>query len=219
MANVLSIAYFVVGVTVIHAGLLLWTAVVLPRPVERARLALQDHPVRSFFGGVLFCLVLLAIVSALLLVRLQTVAALDRLLAVAAATLGVTRPYNDAWIATHMLAWLFAAPVLSGFIVGGAAFARIFAARARALMQRDSPLLVLMLGALVTSSSYFLPFAGWFAFLPVVGLMSVGAGVLGIFSWRDPRTRIAEHSPLSRQEAPPELGSPARAAAGREHAR
>ena len=57
-----------------------------------------------------------------------------------AETLHFVRFYNDAWILTNGFLWLLAAPILAGFVIGGAGFADLFARCARAMMRDDRPL-------------------------------------------------------------------------------
>jgi hypothetical protein len=98
----------------------------------------------------------------------------------AAEVLQFNRFYNDAFILTNCIAWPLAAPAMVGWIIGGAGFAQLFANRARALMPEDRPLLALALGAITLSFAFFLPPVGWFVFLPIITLMSIGAGLLAI---------------------------------------
>ena len=94
--------------------------------------------------------------------------ALDNGIQLAADTLQFNRFYNDAYILANCAAWPLAAPAMVGWIIGGAAFAQLFASRARSLMHDDRPLLALILGAITESFAFFLPAVGWFVFLPVI---------------------------------------------------
>jgi hypothetical protein len=203
MASVYSIAFSVVGIIAIHSCLLVWTALLLPRPVERARQRLESRPVTSLLMGLFSCLLTIGLVSAFLLFRPQSVRGVAELLEFLADNLHITRFYNDDWIITNLFVWLLAAPMMAGAIVGGAGFARLFAARAGALMRKDRPLLGLACGALCTSASYFMPIVGWFVFLPLVGLMSVGAGVGGM--WGGRATRAVDSLPTTSGRPNPQL--------------
>ncbi len=179
MANVYSIAFTILGVVVAHSCLLVWTAIVLPRPVERARRRIEGRPVLSFIAGLIFCLATAAAVGGYLMIRARIEPRLDEGLNYLSVHLQFTRTYNDSWILTNLLAWILTIPVLAGFIFGGAGLAQIFAIRSRAMMRDDRPLLGLTYGAFCTSVAYFLPVVGWFVYLPIVGLISIGAGVCG----------------------------------------
>jgi hypothetical protein len=131
---------------------------------------------------------------------------MDDLLQYLSVHLQFTRSYNDAWILTNGLIWPLAAPVLTGLIFGGAGFAQLFGIRARSMMRDDRPLLGLTYGALCTSVSYFLPLVGWFIYLPIVGLISIGAGICGILGRST--ARIAEHRGATVHRQEPILSSP-----------
>lgn len=200
MANVYSIAFTVLGVWAAHSCLLVWTAIVLPGPVERAQRRIELRPVWSFFIGLACCLATLCLIGGFSLLRPRLELRFDDLLDYLSVHLAFTRSYNDAWIATNGLVWLLGAPVLAGFIFGGAGLARIFGIRARAMMRDDRPLLGLTCGAACTSASYFMPLVGWFIFLPIVGLISIGAGICGMLGIGAARGIEARSSIAARQE-------------------
>lgn len=200
MANVYSIAYTVLGIVAAHCLLLVWTAVVLPAPVERARRRIETRPLATFFVGLVACLLTVGLVAGYSALRATLLPKLDDLLAYLSVHLQFTRTYNDAWILVNAAAWIFAAPILAGFIIGGAGFAQSFGIRARAMMRDDRPLLGLSYGALCTSAAYFLPLVGWFVYLPIVGLISIGAGLCGIFGRSAARGNETRSTPARRQE-------------------
>jgi len=180
MANVYSIAFTVLGVVAAHCCLLVWTAIVLPGPVDRARRRIETRPVSNFFIGLACFAATVCLFGGFSAVRAQLVPKIDDGLEYLSVHLQFTRSYNDAWVLTNWLQWPLAAPVFAGFIFGGAGFAQIFGIRARAMMRDDRPLLGLTFGALCTSTSYFLPLIGWFVYLPIVGLISIGSGICGM---------------------------------------
>jgi len=180
MATVYAVTFTVLGLVVMYSSLIVWTALVLPAPVARARARLEARPVASFFAGLgFFLLTVLAYVGFLIVRNLWMVALTDGL-QWSSDRLQFGRFYNDVVILANCAAWPLAAPAMVGWIIGGAAFAQLFAARARPLMHEDRPLLALILGAFVESFAFFLPPVGWFVFLPVITLMSIGAGLLAI---------------------------------------
>jgi hypothetical protein len=103
----------------------------------------------------------------------------------------------------QLLGWIVMGPMLTSSIVGGAAFSSILAERMARQMKNDSRILALAGGALCTSLSSLLPVIGWFVFLPVVGLISTGSGLMALLSKRHVR----------RPESPAPAPSPAPAAA------
>ena len=201
MANIYAIAFSVLGVILLHSCTLAWAAMLLPGPVARARQGLEARPVASFLIGLASSLVMAGLVIGFLLVRSRCLVWVSESLDYLADRLQFARFYNDAWIITNGLVWILAAPLLVGLIVGGAGFAQLFAARARPLMREDRPLLGLAWGSLCTSAAYFLPLVGWFVFLPVVGLMSIGAGICGIVSRSPLRATESRPAASPRREA------------------
>jgi len=206
MANVYSIAFTVLGVVFAHCCLLVWTAIVLPSTVERARRRIETRPVSSFLVGLVCCLLTIGLFAGFSAIRARIVPRVDELLQYLSVHLQFTRTYNDAWILTNWFVWPLAAPVFAGWIFGGAGFSQLFAIRARALMRDDRPLLGLTYGALCTSASYFLPFVGWFVFAPIVGMISVGAGICALLSRS--AAHGAEHRSATVRRQEPILSTP-----------
>ncbi len=200
MASVLSIVFAVIGAIVLHAGLLVWTALVLPRPVERARQRLESRPIKSFVVGLATLGAFLAMACLFFLFRGTLMIGMDNTLQFLYDTLHVTRFYNDAWIFANAILWLLMSPVMAAGILGGAAFAQLFAIRARPLMRDDRPLMGLTWGAICTAAGYFVPFVGWYLYLPIVGLISIGAGLQALVSRDDP-PRSKPRQELERQES------------------
>ena len=165
---------------VTYSSLVVWTALILPAPVARARTRLETRPVASLIAGIGFFLLTLLVYGGFLLVRHSWLVFLSNQLDQASASLQFGRFYNDVYILGNFVAWPLAAPAMAGWVIGGAGFAQMFATRARSLMHEDRPLLALVLGATSESLAFFLPAVGWFVFLPVVSLMSIGAGLLAV---------------------------------------
>ncbi len=181
MATVYAVTFVVLGLVVMYSSLVVWTALVLPGPVARARTRIETRPVASFFAGLaIFVLTVLALCGFFAAATIGWSSSPTSFSRVSD-SLQFNRFHNDEYIIANCAAWpLLAAPAMVGWIIGGAAFAQLFASRARALMRDDRPLLALILGAITESFAFFLPAAGWFVFLPVVTLMSIGAGLLAI---------------------------------------
>ncbi|HEX4143286.1 MAG TPA: hypothetical protein VHY91_07030 [Pirellulales bacterium] len=191
MATVYTVTFTVLGLVVMYSSLVVWTALILPAPVARARARLEAKPVASFFAGLAFFLLTLLAYVGFLVIRNPWLAPVDESLQRASGILQFNRFYNDAYIVLNCVAWTVAAPAMVGWIIGGAGFAQLFASRARTLMHEDRPLLALGLGAITASFAFFLPPVGWFLFLPVVTLMSIGAGLLAILK---PHALLIAHS-------------------------
>ncbi len=193
MATVYSVTFTVLGLVVMYSSLVVWTALILPAPVARARSRVESRPVASFFAGIGFFLLTALAFAGFLLVRNAWLVALDNGIQHASDALQFNRFYNDAFILANCAAWPLAAPAMVGWIIGGAAFAQLFANRAQSLMRDDRPLLALILGAVTEGFAFFLPAVGWFVFLPVITFMSIGAGLLAILK---PHPQFSGHGGL-----------------------
>jgi hypothetical protein len=184
MANVLSVVWSVVGSVATLTGLLVWAALMMPGPVGRARLWLEVKPAVSFFLGVLFCGATLPILIGFALVRKSWMPGILDAITFTSSSLdlGISGYYtNTLFRIVHLL---LAAPIAVGAVIGGAGFALALAGRIGERTRGDSPMLALVGGALCTSLSAFFPLIGWLIFFPIVGLMSVGAGIMGIVTKR-----------------------------------
>lgn len=174
MANVLAIVWFVIGVVVSQTALLVWTALLLPGRVERARRRIETEPVRSFFRGLGVLVVTLVVAGALV-------------------RQGRPGP-------VQLLGWLLTGPMLAGWAAGAAAIARIAADRIRGASSPGAPgFLPLLGGALCTVLGGLAPFVGWFVFGPLIGLISIGAGVPALFGRE--RREAPARAPEVRQPA------------------
>ena len=119
MATVYSMTFTVLGLVVMYSSLLVWTALILPAPVARARVRLETRPVASFFAGLGFFLLTVLGYAGFLLLRNPWMVTLDESLQQVAGALQFTRFYNDAFILANCAAWPLAAPAMVGWIIGG----------------------------------------------------------------------------------------------------
>lgn len=165
MANVLTFVWLVIAYIVTSTALMVWTALMLPRPVAAARRRLETRPGRSFGMGLLFWIVTMFFAMSLL------------------------KEGRGAHL--QFLGWIVMAPGLASSVIGGAAFAELVAARLRPQMRTEAPLPALIGGALCTTLSGLLPLVGWVVFFPVVSLMAIGSGAAGILEAR----RAAKQKP------------------------
>jgi hypothetical protein len=186
MASVLSIVFSVIGAIVLNAALLVWTALVLPRPVERARQRIESRPINCLFTGLIVIAAAAGLTALFYLVRGPILIATEKLLQYLSDIMHVTRFYNDTWTFANGLLWFLLTPAMACWAIGLSAFAQLFAIRARPLMRDDRPLLGVAWGALCTTASGFVPIVGWFLFVPLVGLISVGAGLQALISRSEP---------------------------------
>jgi hypothetical protein len=155
VANVLTVVWFVIAYVVMNSAIQVWAGLMLPGPVERARERVERRPVACFFLGALI--------------------------------LGITAAFSLSMLAAgspgpvQLLGWIVAGPMLAGSIVGGSAISQLLAGRMQAQMRTESRMLALVSGALCTTLASLLPIIGWFVFLPIVGMISIGAGTLALF--------------------------------------
>jgi len=176
MANVLTVVWFVIGWAAMQTCLGVWLALMLPNRVERARERVEKAPKSTFFAGAAFW-----IVSAF----------------VAVAMIQNGRPGP-----VQLLGWISAGPMLAASAIGGAAFAQILSERIRERSPQTSPLSALAIGALCTALSGLLPVIGWFVFLPLVGFISIGAGLSGLFARKGGRKEVAPATHVVELPAP-----------------
>lgn len=184
MANVTAVTNFVVGFVIMHASLLVWIAIMAPGTVHRARQRLETRPIASLLWGLGVFSAMLLTGSGLLLLRMQCIGLVSGVLQHLSEWLAVNRLSHDSYMVTHGLGWLLMAPFMICWAFGGAAFAELFASRIRRFTDNEHSVRALVGGAFCTSAAGFLPLVGWFAFLPLVGLMSIGAGTCALLSFR-----------------------------------
>jgi hypothetical protein len=184
MANVLSVVWFVIGSVATLTAVWVWTCLMLPAPVGRARRRLERQPLVCFFQGLLFCAAALLVLTALVYIRLRVLLAVGESLKDLSFLLGIRSRDYFAPVFVQSVGLMTVGPLLAGLTVGSAGVVQILAGRMRQQRPNGSPLFALCGGALATALSAFLPIIGWLVFTPVVGLMSVGAGVMGVFSRR-----------------------------------
>jgi hypothetical protein len=165
MGLVLSIVWIVIALIVSATSSMVWVALMLPNRVEQARERIEKKPLVSLFVGLGVGLLTIVVTGAMV--------------------------QNGRPAPVQLAGWILAGPTLAGWVIGGAGFARIISGRLSAQLRGGSPFLALVGGALCTSLSGLLPIIGWFVFLPLVGFISIGAGVPAIFARRRP-ARLAE---------------------------
>jgi hypothetical protein len=157
MGLVMGITGVIVGIVTALAGLVLWTALIFPRPAAGARTVLEGHPGRCFAMGTLAALLIGPPVVALM-----------------------HSPNGLAKLA----GWVVAFPLLGVLVVGLAGIAQLLGERLQSLSPAMTPLGALVRGVVTLELACLLPVFGWFLFAPLVGLTLMGAGVLGMAALR-----------------------------------
>jgi hypothetical protein len=160
MGIVMGVTSVILAIAAGIVGLLVWTALLFPRPTGRARVALEERPVRCGLRGL----------GTTLLLGIPAFALLHA-------------PHGGAKLA----GWALALPLAAILVVGIAAMAQLLGERMQGLSPAITPLAALVRGAVTIELAALLPFVGWFLFAPLVGLTLVGAGAGGCFSRSEPR--------------------------------
>jgi hypothetical protein len=168
MGVVMGVTAVVLGIAAGVLGLMVWTALIFPLPTARAGQALERRPGRCFCLGALL-----------------------------AAALGL--PAVALMRAPHGLAkltgWALLLPLVAVLIVGLTAMARVMGERLQTLSPSMTPLGGLVRGAVTLELAMLPPFLGWFFFAPLVGLTTLGAGVVGCVGREDrSKLRLVENS-------------------------
>jgi hypothetical protein len=170
MGLVMGVTAVLLAIAAAIVGLLVWTALLFPLPVARARRALVAHSARCLISGI--GLTLLLGVPIFVLLHL---------------------PHGLAKLA----GWTLALPLVAILVVGFTAMAQLLGERMQDLSPAMTPLGALVRGAVTIELSAILPFVGWFLFTPLVGLALIGAGAHGCFSRlvrQDEPRRHRDHS-------------------------
>jgi hypothetical protein len=168
MGIVMGVTASVLGFAAALVGLVLWTALLFPRPAAAARAGLESRPGRCFLTG-LFLVVLLGVPM-----------------------LALLRSPNGL---AKLAGWIAALPLLTILVLGFAGMAQLLGERLRPLAPALTPLGALVRGAVLLELAALLPFAGWFLFAPVVGITLVGAGALGAAARARDRRRLIPSDP------------------------
>jgi hypothetical protein len=169
MANVMAVVWLLIGWISAHTAALIWTALMLPGPVERARRRIETRPVVSFFLGLGVAFVTIVVVASMV------------------------REGQQGGL--QLLGWAMAGPMLAAGVVGGAGLAQILAERIQRRQQNNSAMLALVGGSLCTTLPALLPIIGWFVYFPITFLMAIGAGVNAILSFRKARQPREDYRP------------------------
>jgi hypothetical protein len=156
MGVVIGFVWLVIGYVLMQTSIQVWAALMLPNPVERAQQRIQRRPYASFFIGLAF-----GVAGAV----------------IASFFLRAAGPWT-------LIGYALMAPVFASGVVGGGAFTRILAERIKPHQKNESGITALVGGAFLTTAATLLPVIGWFMFLPLIGFMSIGAGLMGIVSKR-----------------------------------
>ncbi len=161
MANVLTVAWFVIAYIITMTGAMVWVALLFPARVASARRRLIESPRKSVFTGLLFWA--LSVFAAVVLLQ---------------STKGGP---------IQLLGWFSLVPMLASSVLGGAALAELMAERIAQRATGISCFSSLLLGALATVLAGLVPFVGWMAIFPLATFGAIGGGLGGLFTRRSTR--------------------------------
>ena len=81
------------------------------------------------------------------------------------------------------MAFIAAALFMGIGTIGGAGLSRLLGQRIRPLAQSNSELAHLVRGAVVYELAALVPIVGWFLFIPLAGIMAIGAAAFALVNW------------------------------------
>ncbi|MCB9421505.1 MAG: hypothetical protein H6667_17000 [Ardenticatenaceae bacterium] len=155
MADVYTVTFSLIGILLSLPALLVAINLLMPNMTRRAQLRLEQTPGRCFVLGV-------------------PMTATWALFAVIVGQMpGVGQA--TAVIATILFMGLGT--------IGGAGLARLLGERIRPLAKPNSELTNLVRGAVVYELAALVPIVGWFLFIPLAGIMAVGATSFALMNW------------------------------------
>lgn len=155
MADVYTVTLTLIGILLSVPALLVAINLLLPNVTQRVQTRLDQTPGRSFILGV-------PITAAFALF----IAITSQLPAVGQA-----------------MAFIAAALFMGLGSIGGAGLARLLGERIRPLARPNSELTNLVRGAAVYELAALVPIVGWFLFIPIAGMMVVGAAAFALLNW------------------------------------
>jgi hypothetical protein len=162
MGVVMGITAAVLAIAAGLVGLMVWTALIFPRPTARAGAAVQERPWRCFGLGIVLATLLGVPVIALL------------------------RSPNGL---AKLAGWGLAVPLVVLLVVGLTAMAQVLGERMQPLSPSVTPLGALVRGAVTLELAVLPPFLGWFLFAPLLAVTVLGAGAMGCVRVRQGSTR------------------------------
>jgi hypothetical protein len=170
MADVYTVTFSLIGILLSLPALLVTINLLLPNVTRRVQTRLEQTPGRSFVLGT-------PVTAAFVLF----VAVTSQLPAVGQA-----------------MAFIAAALFMGLGTIGGAGLARLLGERIRPLARPNSEMTNLVRGAVVYELAALVPIVGWFLFIPLAGIMVVGAAVFALVKWLPkPAINVAASQPVS----------------------
>lgn len=156
MADVYIVVFTVIGILISFPGLAAALNLLLPRATEAAYLRLAHTPGRTFVVGL-------------------PVTGLFSLFIIITANINFGPVKAMAFIA---------ALIMMGFgALGAAGMARLMGERIDMISQNGKPMRNLVLGAVFLELAALFPIIGWFLFLPIASVITIGAASFGLIGW------------------------------------
>jgi Na+/melibiose symporter-like transporter len=173
MADVYTVTFSLIGILLSLPALLVAINLLMPKVTQRVQTRLEQTPGRSFVLGV------------------PVTAAFALWIAVTSQLPGVGQA----------MAFIAAALFMGLGTIGGAGLARLLGDRIRPLARSNSELTSLVRGAVVYELAALVPIVGWFLFIPLAGIMAVGAAAFALVNWLPSPAINAQISQSARQPA------------------
>lgn len=155
MADITAIFFILIIIGIAYPALLTAWWLLFPSTVERARLRIERTPMQSFWLG---CVVLIAFLLPILIL--------------------LNMPSGFL----KFLGWIFIAVMLVFSSLGAAGLASRFADRLNRLGS-FSQLGAFLRGAAILELASFFPVIGWFVFLPLATITTLGASAFALLRW------------------------------------
>lgn len=155
MGLVMGITGSVLAIAAGLASLMVWTALLFPRPTALSGSVLERRPMRCFLVGAVVTLLWGGPALAL-----------------------IHSPHGG----TKLAGWVLLLPLVAILVVGLTAMSQLLGERLRELSPTVTPLGGLVRGAVTLELAMLPPFLGWFVFAPLVGVTVIGAGTMGCFA-------------------------------------
>jgi hypothetical protein len=164
MTDVYIVVFTLAGILISLPALLVALNLLLPKVTINTAARLSKTPGRSFILGVPVAAAFLLWIAIASQVPFGPIRATSFLAAIAGMGLGT---------------------------IGAAGMARVLGERLKPLSGPSSTLSGLVRGALVYELACLFPIVGWFLFIPLAGVMVMGAAVFGLLGWL-PRPQIQQ---------------------------
>jgi len=174
MADVYTVTLSLIGILISAPALLVALNLLMPNLTRRAQTRLAETPGRSFFLGVPVTAAIALFVAITTSVNFGPVKAIGFIAALVGMGIGS---------------------------IGGAGLSRLLGKRLALLARPNSELTNLVRGAVVYELAALVPLVGWFLFIPIAGMMTMGAATFALLKWLPKPVSSDQSAVISDQSA------------------